>query len=170
MPRALFRVARRFASFEPAAETALADIISTEFSVGGQPDLELSVYEVEDSPGVHAQVFAEHVAGSGLGPRIKPGKLIDVSGLAEATRADEATPFSFIRDAHRILRFPEVAEQMDFVVALLADLAGRTRVVRKQDSQAYVVKRLGAGDPEWAQILRDRPDWAEHYKALVKKG
>ena len=55
------------------------------------------------------------------------------------------------------------------MAVLLGDIENRVRIVPKRDSQAYIVERARAGDPEWAQILRDRPDWAEHYTALANK-
>jgi len=161
-------VARRAVSVD--APESIESVLETEF-VGedGGPDLNLSVYAVEDAPPALTQVYAEHYASSGLGPGFRTTDLLDLSGLEPRAPVHEETDslFANARAAHHVIPFANADEHRHVLVTLAADLPARRRPMEKPRSEAYVGGRLHDGDAEWGEFRATAGEkWAKYLAKL----
>lgn len=160
MTKILFRVAHRLT----AAEVDADQFYRTEFHRGGRPELELSVYEVEDHHPSLCQIVAEHHA---IAPdRGRPKKIMrhfHVSGLERRPPQPipNPGPFSFLRDAHREIRFDNEDELRDLALGVYGELADRGRTIRRTQVRDFLVGLAEKGDPEWRAFLDSTPEWRE---------
>jgi hypothetical protein len=162
--RILLRIHRRSTSWEPENVQHVFDV---EFCTNHEPELHLSVYEIEDQRTVIVRTCAEHHA-SRLDPPVRPRNHLDVSGLS--TGDPIATPgdsrFAFTREAHREIRFADRAALWRFVEQLLLDVPDRVRSVTTADARAYIKSCVEAQDPEWLALCQSKPKWFEECRKL----
>jgi hypothetical protein len=145
------RVAKRRTVWQTSP---IDELIKTEFSRGGEVDLNLSVYEVDDVDIVRA--VAEHCA-SFSDPKAYPN--LDMSGRPTIATPG-ATHFKFTIDAHRELRFQDVDELRSYIQeTILPQFTQRCHVVERAQVKAYAHGRRDAGDPEWVRFFSTRPKW-----------
>lgn len=147
--RHLMRTLRHLSALSISAE----EFVDGECMRKGTPDeLELSVYEVEDSEVVQART--EHQAGCTNGPEKKRqlGALM-LTGFPEITvsNQDGETGFEFTSERHRIMEFLDRAEMIATVERALPDRT-RLRSCTVEEIKAYVRARFAQGDPEWIQM------------------
>lgn len=150
----VLRLGRRRTAWESGA---IDTIIKTEFSFGGEVELDLSVYLVDklDVP----RAVAEHSAGLGLDPP-RGNRNVDLASDRPLAKTPGATGFVFTTEAHRDLRFESEAELREFLVqVILPEIERRTYVATKAEVRSYVIQRRDAGDPEWSSFLAENPRW-----------
>lgn len=152
--RLLLRALRRKTSLE--AQT-VEDLVRQEFLRAGAPDLEVSVYEVEN--GEVTQATAEHAASF-----TAPGDRVSISMTppdgAELSYEEGGTCFTFTRERHRSILLFDAAELSAMVAAVFPHMATRVRRTSRSDLGKYVAGRLTAGDSEWVQLCAEKSDWA----------
>lgn len=143
------RVARRRV---PWADGAIDDIVKIEFSRAGEPDLSLSVYEIE--PHQLVQTVAEHAASFDADPRGFPN--LDMSGRPMIVTRGE-TVFSFTQAAHRELQFQDVDDLKTYLASIVRDNT-RIHKAEKSDVKAYAHGKRN-NDPEWSAFYADGRKW-----------
>jgi len=147
--RHLMRTLRHLSALSISAE----EFVDGECMRKGTPDeLELSVYDVEDSEVLQART--EHQAGCTSGPEKKKqiGALM-LTDFPEITVSNEdgETGFEFTSARHRIMEFLDRAEMIAIVERALPDKA-RARSCTVEEIKAYVRARFAEGDPEWVEM------------------
>ena len=157
MRRILLRVARRKASVEVDAD----QFYKTEFYRRGRPDLNLSVYNVEDDQKSLCRIIAEYHAIAPDQERPKTKRHFDISGLEPRTA--EPTPFPcrfhFLKDAHHEVQFETEGELRDLAVGVHGELAERGRTIDQAAVWEFLAEVIKAGDPEWQAFLESAPRW-----------
>ena len=79
-----------------------------------------------------------------------------MGGLGAAIEETLGTSaFAFTAGAHRQLRLESAADLRALVGRILADLAGRTDPVTREEILRYAAQRLAAGDEEWSRAVAE---------------
>lgn len=162
---------RVFRYRESLAETDALSLYEAELQLpGGEPDLQLSVY---DAPLDRAeQVVLEHFAHAKLDPP-RHGTVVDVAAArSQAVPEPTDSPFSFTRAAHRYIQFQDKNDQLSFAAAVVGILAGpnapnlRSCSSEKSRLRAWLAARVAQGDGEWSSFLVGASDkWKKYPKA-----
>jgi hypothetical protein len=167
----LFKVLKRRASVD--APESVDAILETEFvDASGQPDFEVSTYEMEDAANTLSRGYAEHHAASGLDSPFRTKPLVDLSGLNVGTVVVEpgAPQFVFTRDAHRTIRLQGVADQRRLIEAMMGTITSRRRFVEKTAAESYVGERLVAYDEEWLKFgMGSNDQWRTYLNKVLDK-
>jgi len=119
-----------------------------------RPDLEISVYEVEEH--LWCSVCLQKMACAGADPPRYAGG-IDVKPIrSDVEHAPESYPFRLISETHRVLRIGSEADLLSFVRAVRAAMDSGACVPYKRDKNALRGwLHINRNDPEWASWLRD---------------
>jgi len=153
----LLRIGKRKTSCELTDASEFCRVeLSTRF---GEPDLRLSVYEIE--AGDVARAHAEHYAAANLDP--PRGALdFDMGGLYQGKprSGDAGIGFSFTWEAHRELWFRREQELQHFARGLLAEIDSRSIRVTKDEMKRYVGRCVAEGDDEWLSYFASAPNGA----------
>ena len=157
MSKILLRVANRLTAVEVDAD----QFYRTEFCRGGRPDLELSVYDVEDNQESLCRIIAEHHAIAPDQERPRTKRHFHVSGLEP--RAPQPNPlpgpFTFLRDAHGEIRFEDEGELRALAMGVHGELAERGRTIERPAVREFLTGVLRVGNPEWRAFLESTPTW-----------
>lgn len=153
----LLRLAHRITS----VETTKDDFYRTEFRGSkGAPDLELSVYEIDETQITQIVAESHAVAPHRERPR-RTKHHFNVKGLEP--RAPVSTPgvdsFALLRSAHHEIHFENEAELQVFAAQLLREMEERKRTVGGHDVKKFLAERLAAEDPEWQPFMAATPVW-----------
>lgn len=162
---------RVFRYRESLAETDALSLYEAELELpGGEPDLQLSVY---DAPLDSAeQVVLEHFAHAKLDPP-RHGTVVNVAAArSESVPERTDSPFSFTREAHRYIPFQDRNDQLSFAADVVGILGApnapnlRSRSFEKSRLRAWLAARVAHGDGEWSSFLASASDkWKKYPKA-----
>lgn len=152
------RILRRYTSLELSSA---GDFYETELMTRDLlPDLELSVFDVEDEEPAVVQTHAEYAASfRDAPPGVREGIAITDCDGCDVVKAEGETAFSFTRDRHRELHFLDEHELRRLAEFVVTNLSGRRRGAEQERIRAYVRERLGTRDPEWIAACERRPRW-----------
>lgn len=162
MSTVLLRTLKRLVSLETESTEELVEV---EFlsKKTGVPDLELSVYEIEDAAAVVTQARTEHQA-SFLDPPRDRLAAVSLSGFSDIDLVEEegGTRFAFTRAAHRSLQLFDAEEVSRVARAVIEERVARRRITDLEDARSFVRERLALGDAEWRALCEDkkRRAWA----------
>lgn len=166
----LLRIVRRRTLWESCD---IQEVYEAEFRTKqGAPDLNLSVFEIEDLPATVVQAHAEHCASAGLDPPSRGARNADVAGLMHdpVVTCEGMSRFAFTRNAHREVQFANADALLEMVTRLVDQRDQRRRDVVVGEIRAYVRDRLGAADPEWIAFRASSAKRATWDKWLSKDG
>ncbi len=126
------------------------------------PDLELSVFDVNDVAPDVVRTHAEYAASfRDAPPGVREGiALTDCRACDEVTVQGD-TEFAFTRSQHRELHFLDAGELRELAASVVATLAERRRGAEQESIRAYARDRLSARDPEWLSACEKRPKWSK---------
>lgn len=152
----LLRALRRKTSLEV---TSVDQLLQLEFVRDGRPDLEVSVYEVED--GEITQATAEHAASFLANPGTRTGLVVDQPDSADLIADKGKTEFRFTQDRHRSIVFFDEDELRAMLAGVFPAAAKRSRTCTRSDLGKYVADCLVVLDPEWLSLCGrpDRSSW-----------
>jgi hypothetical protein len=152
------RILRRYTSLELSSAD---DFYETELMTRERlPDLELSVFDVEDDEPAVVQTHAEYAASfRDAPPGVREGIAVTDCDGCDVVKAEGETAFSFTRDRHRELHFLDEHELRKLAESVVANLPERRRGADLERLRAYARERLGTRDPEWIAACEQRPTW-----------
>ena len=136
----------------------ISDIVEKEFcDENAQPDLRLSIYEVESTEVIRC--FAEHTAAAKLKP--PNGRThVDMSGAPAELHQDPLEgPFALVRTAHCELVFQDSGSLTAFLALVRTEFGQRGRRTTGAEVKSYVRARIAANDPEWVTFVAANPSW-----------
>lgn len=127
----------------------------------GEPDLNLSVYLVDDEPSVIAQTYAEHAAHVGLDSPIGGFSNFVVSDIVVPRMVHKPTQrqFPFTGNSHYELQFDNEGQLKQFAKTLFENLTPRLRRIEVPQVRTFLSAKLADGDQDWIAYVSTRPDW-----------
>ena len=157
----LFRRVKRLTSLE---STDLQNLWRVEFRTGdNQPDLSLSVFEVEDETKIVARVNAEVFASVPLGPQNRSYDGVDLTGVlcSEIAKTAGDTAFVFTRESHRELQIQNLDDLQALIAVVVSQRDKRGRPVPHTEVRSYILQKLNENDPEWVAACQRSVKWEQ---------
>jgi hypothetical protein len=165
MSHILLRAFKRKTSWE----LSLEEFVKIELHVGGEPDLNLSVYEIEDEASCVVRTLVEHWVSIKHPEPAEPCRGFDASGghdgQIESIPGDSC--FRFTRECHREIAFMDAEELSKFASLILLEYHRRSRSASKGDFRAYIQNLLKLNDSEWVALLA-MPEKAKWRKWVMR--
>lgn len=149
----LLRLLRRKTLFESSDPR---EVIQAEFTDdSGDPDLNLSVFEIDYCLNNAVRVRAEQTAGNELNPSNRSS--IDLSGIRhwqiQITPTENTLfNFSYASESHRELTFQNEMELHELAEVLLKESQARKIDITKKDVIEYAREKYLSQDNEWVQV------------------